>query len=131
MPRPALRTLVPYLLGVLIAGFLPIPLFWIWLIALICLIGGVGFSYLWKTDVRAAQVGLDIPVGGDLCLWHVPSGGCTDLTYSLRTSMISRCISQGRWRISQNGENSGRRAMQTGSIRSVESPDLAGGGKAP
>ena len=57
MPRPALRTLVPYLLGVLIAGFLPIPLFWIWLIALICLIGGVGFTYLWKTDARAARLG--------------------------------------------------------------------------
>ena len=57
MPRPALRTLVPYILGILIAGFLPIPLFWIWLIGLICLIGGVGFSYLWKTDVRAARLG--------------------------------------------------------------------------
>ncbi len=57
MPRPALRTLVPYLLGVLIAGFLPIPLFWIWLIALICLIGGVGFAYLWTADVRTARIG--------------------------------------------------------------------------
>ena len=57
MPRPALRTLVPYTLGIFIAGFLPIPLFWIWLIALICLIGGVGFSYLWKTDARTARLG--------------------------------------------------------------------------
>ena len=57
MPRPALRTLVPYTLGVLIAGFLSIPLFWIWLIALICLIGGVGFSYFWKTEARTAKLG--------------------------------------------------------------------------
>ena len=57
MHRPALRTFVPYILGILIAGFLPIPLFWIWLIGLICLIGGVGFSYLWKTDARAARLG--------------------------------------------------------------------------
>ena len=57
MPRPALRTLVPYILGILIAGFLPIPLFWIWLIALLCLVGGVGCSYLWKTDVGAAKLG--------------------------------------------------------------------------
>ena len=57
MPRPALRTLVPYLLGVLIAGFLPIPLFWIWLIGLICLISGVRFSYSRKTDARRARIG--------------------------------------------------------------------------
>ena len=57
MPRLALRTLVPYLLGVLIARVLPIPLFWIWLIGLICLIGGVGFSYLWKTDARISRWG--------------------------------------------------------------------------
>ena len=54
---PALRTLVPYILGVLIAGFLPIPLFWIWLIALTCLIGGVGCSYVWSGDARAARLG--------------------------------------------------------------------------
>ena len=57
MPRLALRTLVPYLLGVLIAGLLSIPLFWIWLIGLICLIGGVGFSYLWKTEARISRLG--------------------------------------------------------------------------
>ena len=57
MPRPALRTLVPYTLGVLIAGVLPIPLFWIWLIALICLIGGIGFSHSRKTDARRARIG--------------------------------------------------------------------------
>ena len=57
MPRPALRTLVPYTLGILVAGFLPIPLFWIWLIGLTCFIGGVGFAYLWKTDGRTARIG--------------------------------------------------------------------------
>ena len=56
MPRPALSTLVPYTLGVLIAGFLPIPLFWLWLIALICLVGGVGLSHLWKEDVRTPRI---------------------------------------------------------------------------
>ena len=63
VPRPALRTLVPYTLGILIAGFLPIPIFWIWLIALICLIGGVGFSYLWKTDARRAKIGWVLLLG--------------------------------------------------------------------
>ena len=82
MPRQALRTLVPYTLGIFIAGFLPIPLFWIWLIALICLIGGVGFSYLWKTDARTARLGLGVPVRSDLCLWHVPSEGCADFAHS-------------------------------------------------
>ena len=57
MPRPALRTLVPYTLGVFIAGSLPIPFFWIWLIALICLIGGVGLSYLWKSNDRMSKMG--------------------------------------------------------------------------
>ena len=57
MPRPALRTLVPYIFGILIAGFLPIPIFWIWLIALICLGGGVGFSYLWNKDPVTAKLG--------------------------------------------------------------------------
>ena len=57
VPRPALRTLVPYILGILIAGFLPIPIFWIWLIALICLVGGVGFSYLWKAEAHTAKLG--------------------------------------------------------------------------
>ena len=57
MPRPALRTLVPYILGILIAGFLPIPLFWIWLIALICVVGGVGFFYLWNRDAVTARIG--------------------------------------------------------------------------
>ena len=56
MPRPALSTLVPYTLGVLIAGFLPTPLFWLWLIALICLGGGVGLSHLWKGDVRTPRI---------------------------------------------------------------------------
>ena len=57
MHRPALRTLVPYMLGVLIAGFLPIPLFWIWLTALICLCSGVGLFYLRQGDTRTSKMG--------------------------------------------------------------------------
>ncbi len=66
MPRPALRTLVPYMLGVFIAGFLPIPLFWIWLAALICLCGAIGFSYLSKGDPRASKIGWVLLLGA-LC----------------------------------------------------------------
>ncbi len=66
MPRPALRTLVPYALGVLIAGFLPIPLFWIWLAALICFCSGVGLSYLRKDDARASKIGW-VLLFGALC----------------------------------------------------------------
>lgn len=40
MRRPALNTLIPYTLGILAAGFVSIPAFWLWLIALVCLIGG-------------------------------------------------------------------------------------------
>ena len=57
MPRPALRTLIPYTLGIFIAGLLPIPLFWIWLIGLISLIGGVGLSYLWTGNARTSKIG--------------------------------------------------------------------------
>ena len=56
MHRPALSTLVPYTLGIVIAGFLPIPLFWLWLIALVCLIGGVGLPYLREGDSRASKL---------------------------------------------------------------------------
>ena len=66
MPRPALRTLVPYMLGVFIAGFLPIPLFWIWLTALICLCSAIGLSYLWKGDPRASKIGWVLLLGA-LC----------------------------------------------------------------
>ena len=54
--RPALRTLVPYTLGVLIAGFLPIPPFWTWLIALVCLIASLGLPYLRKGEVRSSKL---------------------------------------------------------------------------
>ncbi len=66
MPRPALRTLVPYALGVFIGGFLPIPLFWIWLIGLTCLIGGVGLLYLRKAEVHTARIGWVLLLGA-LC----------------------------------------------------------------
>ncbi len=54
--RPALRTLVPYTLGVLSAGFLPIPPFWTWLIALVCLIAGLGLPYLRKGEARSSKL---------------------------------------------------------------------------
>ncbi len=67
MHRPALRTLVPYTLGVLIAGFLPIPLFWIWLAALICLCSAIGLSYLSKGDPRRLQIAWALLLGA-LCV---------------------------------------------------------------
>ena len=36
MPHPALNALIPYTLGVFVAGLLSIPLFWIWLTVAIC-----------------------------------------------------------------------------------------------
>ena len=39
--------------------------------------------------------------------------------------MISGCISQGRWRISRNGESGGRLGYAHGTVRAVENPDLA------
>ncbi|MFB3042097.1 MAG: hypothetical protein ACE1ZS_09940 [Candidatus Poribacteria bacterium] len=44
MPRPALTTLIPYTLGIFVAGFLPIPIFWLWLIALIFIIGAIALQ---------------------------------------------------------------------------------------
>jgi competence protein ComEC len=40
MRRPALNTLIPYMLGILAAGLVRMPAFWLWLIGLICLTGG-------------------------------------------------------------------------------------------
>ena len=64
--RPALSTLVPYTLGVLIARFLPIPLFWIWLTALICLCSGIALSYLRDDDARISKMGWVLLLGA-LC----------------------------------------------------------------
>ena len=41
MSRPALHALIPYALGILVGGYLSIPIFWIWLIALACLAGSL------------------------------------------------------------------------------------------
>ncbi|MDE0043765.1 MAG: ComEC/Rec2 family competence protein, partial [Candidatus Poribacteria bacterium] len=38
MSRPALHALIPYALGILVGGFSSIPIFWIWLTALACLV---------------------------------------------------------------------------------------------
>ena len=124
MPRPALRTLVPYTLGVLIAGFLPIPLFWIWLIALICLIGGVGFSYLWKTDARAARLGWIFLLGA-IC-----ACGMFRLKVVL-TSPIPPDLYDQRVHFSGEMAYQPERGEQweagyaNGTLRPVENPDLA------
>ena len=38
MSRPALHALIPYALGILVGGFSSVPIFWIWLTALACLV---------------------------------------------------------------------------------------------
>ena len=124
MPRPALRALVPYILGILIAGFLPIPLFWIWLIGLICLIGGVRFSSLWKTEVHTARLG-----------WVFLFGAiCACGMFRLKVVLTSP-IPPGFY--DQRVHFSGQMAYQpergerweagyaNGTIRPVESPDVA------
>ena len=41
MFRPALHALIPYALGILVGGFSSIPVFWIWLTAVACLVGSL------------------------------------------------------------------------------------------
>ena len=124
MPRPALRTLVPYILGVLIAGFLPIPLFWIWLIGLICLIGGVGFSYLWKTDARTARLGW-VFLFGAICacgmfrLNVVMTSPIPPDLYDQRVHFSGEMAYQP-----ERGEH-WEAGYANGTVRSVENPDLA------
>ena len=124
MPRPALRTLVPYILGILIAGFLPIPLFWIWLIGLICLIGGVGFSYLWKTDARAARLGW-VFLFGAICacgmfrLKVVLTSPIPPYLYDQRVHFSGKMTYQP-----ERGEH-WEAGYANGTIRPVEDPDVA------
>ncbi len=124
MPRPALRTLVPYTLGIVIAGFLPIPLFWIWLIALICLIGGVGFAYLWKTDARTARIGWVFLLGA-LC-----ACGLFRMKVAL-TSPIppdfydQRVYFSGEMAYQPERGEQWEAGYANGTIRSMENPDLA------
>ena len=40
-PRPALYFLIPYLLGVIVGRWLSVPSLWLWLSALLCLIGSL------------------------------------------------------------------------------------------
>ena len=56
MHRPALKTVIPYTLGILVAEFLPIPAFWIWLIVLIFLIGSFILQHRPKCDLRVADI---------------------------------------------------------------------------
>ena len=124
MPRPGLRTLVPYILGVLIAGFLPIPLFWIWLIGLICLIGGVGFAYLWKTDARISKLGWVFLLGaicacGMLRLKVVLTSPIPPDFYDQPVHFSGEMAYQP-----ERGER-WEAGYANGTIRPVENPDLA------
>ena len=124
MPRPALRTLVPYILGILIAGVLPIPLFWIWLIALICLIGGVVFSYLWKTDEHTARLGW-VFLFGAICacgmfrLKVVLTSPIPPDFYDQRVHFSGKMAYQP-----ERGEH-WEAGYANGTIRPVEAPDVA------
>ena len=40
-PRPALYFLIPYLLGIIVRSWTPIPLLWLWLTVLFCIIGSI------------------------------------------------------------------------------------------
>ena len=50
MSRPALHALIPYLLGILVGGFSSIPIFWIWLTALSCLVGSLALRNVRKRN---------------------------------------------------------------------------------
>jgi competence protein ComEC len=56
MRRPALNTVIPYTLGILVAGFLPIPAFWIWLIVLIFLIGSFVLQHRPEGGFRVGNI---------------------------------------------------------------------------
>ena len=124
MPRPALRTLVPYILGILIAGFLPIPLFWIWLIALICLVGGVGFSYLWKIDERSARLGWVFLLGA-ICacgMFRVK----VVLTSTIPPDLYDQRVHfSGEMTYQPEGGGQWEAGYANGTVRPVENPDLA------
>ena len=124
MPRPAFRTLVPYLLGVLIAGFLPVPLFWIWLIALICLVGRVGFFYLWNRDAVTARIGWVFLLGaicacGMFRLKVVLTSPIPPNLYDQRVHFSGEMTYQP-----ERGEQ-WEAGYANGPIRPVESPDVA------
>ena len=40
-PRPALYFLIPYLLGIIAGNWVSLPLLWLWLTVLLCLVGGI------------------------------------------------------------------------------------------
>ena len=123
MPRPALRTLVPYMLGVFIAGFLPIPLFWIWLAALICLCSAIGFSYLWKGDPRASKIGWLLLLGA-LCacgmfrLKVVLTSPITPDIYDQQVHFSGKMTYQP-----ERGEQ-WEAGYANGTLRLIEAPDL-------
>lgn len=54
MRRPALNTVIPYTVGILTAEFLLIPTFWIWLIALVFLVGSFVLPHQSKRGFRVA-----------------------------------------------------------------------------
>ena len=121
---PALRTLVPYTLGVLIAGFLPIPLFWIWLIALICLIGGVGCSYLRKVDTRTVRIGW-VFLFGAIC-----ACGMFRLKVVLTSPIPPDLYNQqvhfsGKMTYQPERGERWEAGYANGTLRPVETPDLA------
>ena len=124
MPRPALRTLIPYTLGVFIAGFLPIPLFWPWLITLVCLIGGVGCSYLWKANTRTVKLGWVLLLGaifacGMFRLKVVLTSPIPPNLYDQRVYFSGEMTYQP-----ERGEQ-WEAGYANGTIRPVENPDLA------
>lgn len=56
MRRPALNTVIPYTLGILAADFVPIPTFWIWLVALVFLSGCYILKYRSMRGFRETEI---------------------------------------------------------------------------
>ena len=51
MSRPALHALIPYASGILVGGFCPIPIIWIWLTGLACLAGCLALRNATKQNI--------------------------------------------------------------------------------
>ena len=128
MHRPALRTLVPYTLGVLIAGFLPIPLFWIWLTALICLCSGVGLSYLSKGNPRRSQIAWALLLGA-LCACGVFRLKVV-LTSPIPLDFYDQQVHfSGKMTYQPERGEQWEAGYANGTLRLIEAPDLTGEAK--
>ncbi len=118
--RPALKVIIPYTLGIYLAGFLSIPLVWMWLIAFICLIAGANLAFARMQRPRLSHL---------LLLFAIFTGGALRLSI-VQTSPIPVALYDQPVRFSgqmlyqpDQGEL-WEEGYATGTIQSVATPAL-------